>query len=710
MTTTARYGVATRSTPVRTPDVRRLSNAWDVRAESLTIEDITLENGAHRDATTVHFRLEGTIAPTRDNLVLVIHALTGTSHATDWWSNVINVGGAIDPTRHAVLCATLVDGADETVDERVGETVDHDATDIAASSPFSIRDHATVLARLLDALDVKIPLLVCGGSLGGMVALEFAASFPDRVRAAVVLAAPATQTAQGIAWNAIMQRAIAIGGPRDGLALARMVGMLSYRTPHGLERRFGRTRHADGAFRVHEWLTAHGERLVNRFSAGRYRKLVCAMDTHDVGRGRGGVANALSAVGHRLTGVGIPGDLLFPAEVVQQWTRESGATYHELTSEHGHDAFLIEGEQVGRILRAAIAPTTPSPTAPPAVRRRSTSTRPRRLALAGCGHVGGALLDLLSDHNTAAPLPLSVERILVRDGVRVRPPIERGIHHGSVSIAPCTTDPTQLLGDDIDVLVEAIGGITTARTLVETALHRGIRVVTANKALLAAYGPELQQLARSNGTRIDFEGAVGGAIPVIRCLRTGAAGVGVTRIDAILNGTSNFVLGRAGQIREVADAISDAQRLGFAEADPSRDLSGADAEDKLRVLAWLAFGVHPTALQVVRQGIDADVWARAARAAADGDVLKLIATCEHESGSFIGQIRPMRFSKDSPWASVHEADNRVVITSASAGALVLQGPGAGGRATAGALLSDLLAPPHVTDDEPRAAGPRTGSG
>ncbi len=706
MTTIARYEAAARSTHIRTPDVRQTNSAWDVREESLTIDNITLENGSHRTATTVHYRLEGTIAPARDNLVLVIHALTGTSHATDWWSNVIHVGGAIDPTHHAVLCATLVDNAndaiDHTFDEAVDETVDDGAADTPPSSRFSIRDHATVLARVLDALDVKIPLLVCGGSLGGMVALEFAATFPERVRAAVVLAAPAAQTAQGIAWNAIMQRAIAIGGPRDGLALARMVGMLSYRTPHGLERRFGRTQLADGAFRVSEWLTAHGERLVNRFRADRYEALVRAMDTHDVARGRGGVANALSALGHRLIGVGIPGDLLFPAEVVQQWTRESGATYYELSSEHGHDGFLIEGEQVSRILRAAIAPTPPSPTAP----HRVTSTRPRRIALAGCGHVGGALLDLLSEHNAAAAVP-SVERILVRDGDRVRPPIERGIQHGSVSAVPCTTDPTQLLGDDIDILVEAIGGVTTARTLVETALHRGIRVVTANKALLAAHGPELQQLARANGTRIDFEGAVGGAIPVIRCLRTGAAGVGVTRIDAILNGTSNFVLGRAGQIRDMTVAISDAQRLGFAEADPSRDLSGEDAEDKLRVLAWLAFGVHPRSLPVERQGIDADVWTRAVRASADGDVLKMIATCVHENGAYVGQIRPMRFSRDSPWASVHEADNRVVVTSESAGALVLQGPGAGGRATAGALLSDLLAPPHCPEDDPHTASPRT---
>ena len=149
------------------------------------------------------------------------------------------------------------------------------------------------------------------------------------------------------------------------------------------------------------------------------------------------------------------------------------------------------------------------------------------------------------------------------------------------------------------MLVEAIGGVTTARTLVETALRRGIRVVTANKALLAARGPQLQQLAHTHGTRIDFEGAVAGAIPVVRCIRSGAAGVGIERVSGILNGTSNFVLDQLAEGASLADAIAVAQQRGYAEADPTRDLSGEDAEDKLRVLAWLIFGVDPATLPVI---------------------------------------------------------------------------------------------------------------
>lgn len=661
------------------------SPAWPIRDSILTFHDVALENGDRLDALSVHYRLEGALTPTRDNLVLIVHALTGTVGATEWWKGVVEAGGAIDPTRHAVLTANLLGGCDGTTGP---SNQDPDAL-----PPITTRDQAAVLARLLDALGVSAPLLVCGGSLGGQVTLEFAASFPDRVRAAVVLAAPAAQTAHGLAWNAIMRRAIEIGGVHDGLALARMVGMLSYRTPEGLERRFGRARSANGTFLVNDWLDAHGERLVSRFDATSYGALIDAMDTHDVGRGRGGISAALTPVADRLTGVGIPGDLLYPAESVREWAQAVNARYIDLPSVHGHDAFLLETARVSAILRDAIArasvsesTTVATPTAPRTV---SSTSRPLRIALAGCGHVGGSLLDLFAERGAGGEA-VRVERVLVRDANRPRPALAQAIARGLAPASARITDPTELLDDDIDVLVEAIGGTTTARTLVETALRRGIRVVTANKALLAERGPQLQQLARTNGTRIDFEGAVAGAVPVVRCVRSGAAGVGISKFSGILNGTSNFVLDRVAEGASLADAIATAQRLGYAEADPTRDLSGEDAEDKLRVLAWLIFGADPSTLTVVRRGIDAETAAWAAHVAAEGDRVKLIASCSLENGELVSRIIPTRVTRDDPWAVVSGPNNRIVIESASAGALVFVGAGAGGRATAGAVLSDVL--------------------
>lgn len=690
MSSTALPRTSRRLTPTR--PVSHEPRSTPVRDEIIVFHDVVLEGGARLETVHVHYRLEGAIATARDNLVLIVHALTGTVHASEWWKGVVEPGGAIDPTRHAILCANLLGGCDGTT----GPT--NEAPD--ALPTFTTRDQAAVLALLLDALGVNQPLLVAGGSLGGMVALEFAATFPERVRGAVVLAAPAAQTAQGIVWGAIMQRAVAVGGVEEGLALARMVGMLSYRTPEGLERRFGRTRNADGGFVVSEWISAHGRKLVQRFDATSYVALLAAMDSHDVGRGRGGIVAALAPLGDRLTGVGIPGELLYPAECVKEWTDAAGAVYVDLPSIHGHDAFLLETTRVSAIIRDALVRA--EAVGPGSVVSRSNArtrativepTRTMRVALAGCGHVGGSLLELFGERVQGEGPEIHVERVLVRDALRSRPSLAQAIAHGIAAQGARITDPTELIDDDIDVLIEAIGGTTTARTLVETALRRGIRVVTANKSLLAEHGMHLAALARSNGTRIDFEGAVAGAIPVVRCLRSGAAGVGITRILGILNGTSNYVLERVAGGASLADAIATAQRLGYAEADPTRDLSGEDAEDKLRVLAWLAFGVDPSSLKVTRRGIDAETVAWAARVAAEGDRVKLLASCVIDNGELVARIVPTRVGADDAWASVAGAFNRIVIESSSAGALEFRGAGAGGRATAGAVLSDVLSSP-----------------
>ena len=674
------------------------ATAWPVRDEILTLHDIRLEHGAHLDTLEVHVRLEGTIAPARDNVVLIAHALTGTVRATEWWKGVVEVGGAIDPTRHAILTANLLGGCDGTTIPGVPP---------APMPRITTRDQAAVLARVLDALQIDAPLLVCGGSLGGQVTLEFAASFPQRVRSAVVLAAPAVQTAQGIAWNAIMRRAVAVGGPEQGLALARMIGMLSYRTPQGLEQRFGANRNERGIFRMQEWLDVHGDMLVARFAADSYVQLLDIMDSHDVGRGRGGVAAALAPVADRLIGVGVPGDLLYPADSVQNWTEVAHTRYAEITSIHGHDAFLLEPAQVGAILRDAIRRAkvvTPSTStaanntqasafvsrlADRTATAQSPALRPLRIALAGCGHVGGALLELLAGLPHAAER-VQVERVLVRDADRDRPGLDRAIAVGIAPADACCTDPTQLLVGEIDVLIEVIGGTSTARTLVEAALARGIDVVTANKALLAIDGPALQALATTTGARLDFEAAVGGAIPIVRSIRSGAAGVGPTGIHGILNGTSNFVFDRLAQGDTLDAAVATAQALGYAEADPTRDLSGEDAEDKLRVLAWLLFGVDPRTLQVARQGIDAETAAWTAQVVAEGDRVKLLASCSKDGDVVTATITPTRVTATDAWSQVVGPDNRIVIHSLSAGALAFQGAGAGGRATAGAVLGDLL--------------------
>ena len=313
---------------------------------TLAVPSFTLESGeVLRDLRQAYY-LDGTLNARRDNLVIVFHALTGSADAAgDWWRRVIGPGLAIDPTRWAVLAPNLLGSC-------YGSTGPADRPD----DPFPAvtpRDQARFVALLVESLGVRRVALAAGGSLGGMVALEWTLQFPGRTRATVVLAAPAAHTAYAIAWNAV-QRACLDSARDGGVAIARRIAMISFRSEREFETRFGRAVGRDGRFAVAGYLAHHGEKLAARFDAATYRTLLDAMDAHDVGRGRGGVACALRGLRDAVYAVGIPGDLLYSAGVVREWAALAKAEYREIDSVHGHDAFLLEHEQVGAILREAL--------------------------------------------------------------------------------------------------------------------------------------------------------------------------------------------------------------------------------------------------------------------------------------------------------------------------------------------------------------------
>ncbi|MFN0100268.1 MAG: homoserine dehydrogenase [Gemmatimonadaceae bacterium] len=328
----------------------------------------------------------------------------------------------------------------------------------------------------------------------------------------------------------------------------------------------------------------------------------------------------------------------------------------------------------------SLTPTTP---------RYARPTETVRIALAGCGTVGGALLDLIARHGGSierrAGLRFEVVTILVRD--RDVPP---SLH---VPRERLTDSVEEFLAVPADIVVEAIGGVTTAATIARATLARGQRLVTANKALLRVEGPALAALAHGHsslGAAIDFEAAVGGGVPVVRALRESLTGHGVSRIRGVLNGTTNYILSRVEDGDDEATALRAAQRAGFAEADPSRDLSGLDAADKIAVLAWLAFGVDPTRLLVRTLGLPPDLAAAVRNARAKGRVLRLVAEVEEREGVVCASVAPVLLEANDPLARARDEENVVVIESESAGAITLHGRGAGGLATASALLADLL--------------------
>jgi homoserine dehydrogenase len=303
-----------------------------------------------------------------------------------------------------------------------------------------------------------------------------------------------------------------------------------------------------------------------------------------------------------------------------------------------------------------------------------------RVALAGCGTVGGALAEQLLAGPLSGDRRVEIVKVLVRDTSRPR----------RVAFRPgvVTDSLAAFLSAHADVLIETIGGLEPARTVVAAALVQGRRVVTANKALIAAEGAALAQLAARFGGQLDFEGAVGGCIPVVRALRSGAAGVGVTTIRGVLNGTSNFVLDRASAGVAPEAAIRQAQDKGFAEADPSRDLDGIDAADKIAILAWLTFGVAPHMLPVGRRALD-DALTLAAPARALGGRAVQLAECEATPQGLVARVEPAIIGFTHDLARATAEWNAVTVESGSAGTILFAGRGAGGDPTAGSLYADL---------------------
>lgn len=310
-------------------------------ATASVIPRLDLESGVTLAPVTLAYQLEGEINRAGDNVVLVLHALTGNPNPVgDWWREVTGPGRPIDTRRYAVLAPNLLGSC-------YGST---GPSQLDRPWPIvSPRDQARAVARLLDSFGVEAPALVTGGSLGGMVTLEWAALFPSRTRSAVVFAAPAAHTPYAVAWNHLQRRAVEIGGV-EGLALARMMGMMTYRTEQEFGARF------EDRFESVRYLQHQGQKLVARFDLRSYLALIDTMDAHDLGRARGGLAAAVRSLrGLGVTAVGIPGDLLYSAAVVRAWAEAAGARYREIHSVHGHDGFLIEQEQVARILVEALA-------------------------------------------------------------------------------------------------------------------------------------------------------------------------------------------------------------------------------------------------------------------------------------------------------------------------------------------------------------------
>jgi homoserine dehydrogenase len=316
-----------------------------------------------------------------------------------------------------------------------------------------------------------------------------------------------------------------------------------------------------------------------------------------------------------------------------------------------------------------------------------SEVREIRVGLLGFGNVGSALAGQMISRADAiaerSGISLRITRVAVRDLSRKRVGLDR---------RRATDDPASIVAaDDVDVIVELMGGIEPARTLVLEALRNGKPVVTGNKELIAAHGAELFAAADKAGVDLLFEAAVGGGIPIIRPLRESLIGERIQRVLGIVNGTTNFILTKmAEQGQEYLVALAEAQELGYAEADPTADVGGHDAASKAAILASIAFGQNITAKDVQREGIDSVTSADVAFAKELGHVIKLLAVAEDEGGLLTVRVYPAMIPLTHPLAAVRHAFNAVFIEGEDVGRVMFYGRGAGGGPTGSAVLGDVI--------------------
>lgn len=356
----------------------------------LKVGAVELEVGGRLPEVTVAYETWGALNEAGDNAILVEHALTGDSHVTGpagpghptpgWWDGLIGPGRPFDTNTHYVVASNVLGGCQGTTGP---SSTAPDGHAWGSRFPFTtIRDQVQVEALLADHLRVRRWCAVLGGSMGGMRALEWAVTHPDRVDTAIILASTPYATAEQIAWCQSQLLAIRSDadfhggdyyeheqGPETGLGIARRIAHVTYRSELELHDRFGRAQQGNedplgrgGRYAVESYLDHHGGKLAGRFDANSYVVLTEAMNSHDVGRGRGGLQAALSRISGRLVVVSVDSDRLYPprlsAEIAEAVPH---AETFSVSSVHGHDGFLIETEQVGRIVDAVLAKPADAP-------------------------------------------------------------------------------------------------------------------------------------------------------------------------------------------------------------------------------------------------------------------------------------------------------------------------------------------------------------
>jgi homoserine O-acetyltransferase len=704
---------------------------WDLPGE------LALELGGTLKGVRAAYRTWGQLDPAGDNAVVVCHALTGSADVDRWWAQMFGPGQALDPDKDFILCSNILGSCYGTT----GPTSSDPETGrpyLGAFSTITIRDMVRLQAELAKGLGVRRVRMVIGGSLGGMQTLEWALMFPDLVESIVPIANPGRHSAWAIGLSEAQRQAI-IADPRwrdgqyepgdppaAGLAAARMMAMCTYRSFGSFEERFARRPQAADVFAVESYLRYQGKQLVDRFDAATYVALTKAMDTHDVARGRGDYEEVLRSLKQPALVVSIDSDVLYlpseQAELAGHLPRARLATLH---SPHGHDAFLIEVEE----LSAMVAEFRGRAAQP----LRRAPKRPAREGVAlfvlGTGKVGSQLLEqirsqrasLESDYEIAlrvAGLANGRGAIFEEQGVeleRWRELLAAAPDSGPMDAARAAPLLDRLARLAFPVLVD-LTAADGMEDLYEEAFRRSVHVVGANKRPLAVPWPRRERLAavrREHHCHHHYETTVGASLPVIDTLKNLVrTGDRVRLIEGALSGTLGFVATETMKGTPLSLAVRWAKELGYTEPDPRDDLSGLDSARKAVILArelGLRVSVddvridpfvppdvtEPGSLDALYEALrrhDDSFAARVAEVRRQGKVLRYLARLAVIPEGADLRVGLMAVEPDHRAARLRDVEAFVAFTTERyrQHPLVVQGAGVGGAVTAGGVLAEVL--------------------
>ncbi len=680
-------------------------------------EPLQLDSGQQLSGATIAYQTWGTLNAARDNVIWVCHALTASSDVEQWWHGLFGRGRTLDPARHFIVCANVLGSCYGTL----GPATVCDGERLGSKFPtITIADIVRQQRRLADHLGLERLALVIGASMGGFQVLEWARQDPLAVQRIALIATSWRQPPQALAQGRLQLEFIrrdpswqggdfqANNAPTAGLALARQLGHLTYRSAQELDERFARTQRDDGHWQVLSYLDHQGEKLVQRFDAGSYVRLTEAMNDFDFAAGES-IETALARLPQPALVVALNSDqLYYPSEQARLARALPAGRLATLDTLYGHDGFLVDAAKLDPIVQVFLAnpvAAADSLRARTARRHSSNASRVPLVLIGATGRVGRELLALLAQPDVQLPIQLvgvasSRAALLAPDGLPFGLAAERlAAHTGGHAQALIET---LIQGGRPAILVDCTANETVAANTARL-LHAGIAVVTPNKIAFANDDPRLREAIES-GAPLAYSATVGAGLPAIATIkRLRAAGDRVLAIEAGLSGTLGYVLTRTQNGVGLCDALTEAVQQGLAEPDPRNDLSGEDVRRKLAILlraAGLDAQAQRIALTPLLPLVGNGTWqvavasreaawrTRVDAAAADGRRLVYRARYSIEDGASVALAA---VDRSDPLAGARGTQNCIVLRTQihRDPPIVITGAGAGVRITAAAVLADI---------------------